>query len=211
MTNVVNLAVAKRKAPNIVNGKVPPRRVPNRERRSREYLTPDEVEKLMTAAGRTGRYGHRDAALILIGYRHALRVSELTALRWEQVDMKQGLMHINRLKNGTPSTHPLRGPELRALRRLQRDSDGGPYIFTTERKGPMTADNVRKIVARAGKLAGLTFPVHPHMLRHAAGYKLANDGNDTRSIQVYLGHRSIVHTARYTELAPDRFRNFWRD
>jgi type 1 fimbriae regulatory protein FimB/type 1 fimbriae regulatory protein FimE len=157
-----------------------------------------------------GRHGHRDSTLILIAYRHALRVGELVALRWDQVDLKQGLLHVARLKNGMPSTHPLRGPELRALRRLQRESDS-PYVFTTERGGPMTTSNVRKMIARAGELARLGFPVHPHMLRHAAGFKLANDGHDTRAIQHYLGHKNIQHTVRYTEMAPDRFRGFWRD
>jgi type 1 fimbriae regulatory protein FimE len=75
----------------------------------------------------------------------------------------------------------------------------------------MTTDNVRKLVARSGQLAGLPFPVHPHMLRHACGFKLANDGQDTRAVQLYLGHRNIQHTVRYTELTPGRFRNFWDD
>jgi integrase len=96
--------------PTAENGKVaPPRRVGNRERRTREHLTPQEVEKLIMAARRVGRYGHRDAALILIAFRHGLRVSELVALRWDQVDLEQGLLHVSRLKNGTNSTHPLRG------------------------------------------------------------------------------------------------------
>jgi type 1 fimbriae regulatory protein FimE len=198
--------------PSAENGKLaPPRRVANRERRSREHLTPDEVARLMVAAGRLGRHGHRDATLILLGYRHGLRVSELVALRWDQVDLKQGLLHVSRLKNGVASTHPLRGPELRALRRLQRDYAVSPYVFTTERHGPLTASLVRKIVARSGEKAQLGFPVHPHMLRHACGFKLANDGQDTRAIQHYLGHRNIQHTVRYTNLAPDRFRTFWRD
>jgi type 1 fimbriae regulatory protein FimB/type 1 fimbriae regulatory protein FimE len=144
--------------------------------------------------------------------RHGLRVSELVALRWDQLDLKGGLLHVSRLKNGVPSTHPLRGPELRALRRLQRDYSGSTaYVFSTERGGPLTDSGVRKIVARAGEEARLGFPVHPHMLRHSCGYKLANDGHDTRAIQHYLGHRNIVHTVRYTNLAPDRFRSFWRD
>lgn len=198
--------------PIAVNGKVsPPRRLPNRERRTREHLTPAEVEALMDAAGRLGRHGHRDATLILLAYRHGLRVSELIALRWDQVDLKGGLLHVARLKNGVPATHPLRGPELRALRRLQREYPSSPYVLTTERRGPLTDSTVRKIVARAGEAAGLGLPVHPHMLRHATGYKLANDGHDTRAIQHYLGHKNIAHTVRYTELAPDRFRNFWRD
>ena len=189
----------------------PPRRVPNAERRSREFLTESEVEKLQAAAEKAGRHGHRDSTLILVAYRHALRVSELVSLRWDQIDLAQGLLHVNRLKNGTPSTHPVRGPELRALRRLQRDYPNCPYVFTGERKGPLTPSSVRKIVARAGTMAKIEFPVHPHMLRHAAGYKLANDGQDTRAIQHYLGHRNITHTVRYTELSPDRFKGFWQD
>jgi type 1 fimbriae regulatory protein FimE len=198
-------------APIAKNGKVsPPRRVRNIDRRAREYLTEVEVGALVKAADDVGRHGHRDATLILIAYRHGLRLSELVALRWEQIDLKQGLVHVNRLKNGLPSTHPLRGPELRALRQVQRDYQGG-YVFATERGGPMTAATARKIVSRAGVLAKLPFPVHAHMLRHACGYKLANDGQDTRAIQQYLGHKNIQHTVRYTELVPDRFKNFWRD
>ena len=94
---------------------------------------------------------------------------------------------------------------------MQRDYPDSPYVFTGERKGPLTPSSVRKIVARAGKAGGMPFPIHPHMFRHAAGYKLANDGQDTRSIQAYLGHRNITHTVRYTELSPDRFKNFWQD
>jgi type 1 fimbriae regulatory protein FimB/type 1 fimbriae regulatory protein FimE len=198
--------------PTPQNGKVPPpRRVANRERRTREHLTPQEVDKLIKAATRVGRYGHRDATLILIAFRHGLRVSELVALRWDQVDLEQGLLHVSRVKNGVPSTHPLRGPEIRALRRLRREHGASPYVFTTERRGAMTDSSVRKIVARAGAAAKLGFPVHPHMLRHATGYKLANDGHDTRAIQHYLGHRNIMHTVRYTEMSPDRFKGFWPD
>lgn len=209
---VAHLRAVPRRPPGTENGKVaPPRRVPNRERRVREHLTPSEVEALRDAAGRLGRHGHRDATLILLTYRHGLRVSELVALRWDQLDLKAGLLHVARLKRGVPSTHPLRGPELRALRRLQREYQGSPYVFRTERQGPLTDSAVRKIVARAGEEAKLGFPVHPHMLRHACGFKLANEGHDTRAIQHYLGHRNIQHTVRYTELAPDRFKRFWTD
>jgi len=209
--NIIRLRDANDAVPSIVNGKVtPPLRIPNKERRSREYLTDKEVATLMDTARKIGRHGHRDATLILLAYRHGLRVAELVALRWDQVDLNQGLLHVTRAKNGTPSTHPLRGPEIRALRRLQRDYVG-PYVFVTERKGPVTASLVRKIMARAGERAGLGFPVHPHMLRHACGFKLANDGHDTRAIQHYLGHRNIQHTVRYTELTPDRFNGFWKD
>ena len=125
-------------------------------------------------------------------------MSELVSLRWDQVDLHQGLLHVTRRKHGIASVHPLRGPELRVLRRLQRAYPDTAYVFVSERKAPLCADAVRKIVGRAGREAGIEFPVHPHMLRHATGYKLANDGQDTRAIQHYLGHRNIQHTTRYT-------------
>jgi len=192
------------------SGKMPtkPR---NRDVRTREYLTEDEVDALMRAAGTVGRHGHRDKTPILIAYRHGLRVSELISLRWEQIDLKAGLLHVVRRKNGKDSTHPLRGPEIRALKRLQRDYPDTPYVFVTERGGPLTDSPVRKIIARASKKAGIPFPVHPHMLRHSTGYKLANEGHDTRAIQHYLGHSNIQHTVRYTEMAAGRFVGFWND
>lgn len=195
--------------PNIENGKV--KRKAYTDIRPREYLTPEEVERLMNAAKGTGRYGHRDMTLILIAYRHALRVSELVTLRWDMIDLKKGLLHVTRLKNGIDSVHPLRGPELRALRRLLRDYPDSPYVFISERGGPMSDSNVRKMIKRAGENAKISFPVHPHMLRHSAGYKLANDGQDTRAIQQYMGHKNIQHTVRYTELSPSRFKDFWKD
>src|SRR5829696_7490536 len=123
--------------PTPQNGTVPPRPVPHAERRPREYLTPKEADRLITAA-RQNRYGHRDAAMILIAYRHGLRVSELCALRWDQVDFEHGLLHVRRIKNGRPSVHPLGGGELRALRKLQREAMPSRYVFTTtERQAPM--------------------------------------------------------------------------
>ena len=193
------------------SGKFPPRKPHNARVRPREYLTGEEVRRLMQAARRTGRHPHRDATLILISYRHALRVSEVVALRWDRVDLRHGRLHVERLKRGVPSVHPLRGPEIRSLRKLQRDSPVSPYVFVSERGGPLSDSGVGKIVARAGAVAGLKFPVHPHMLRHATGYKLANDGHDTRAIQQYLGHKSIQHTVRYTQLSALRFRDFWND
>lgn len=193
------------------NGTVPPKRQPYSARRPREYLTPTEVEHLMHTAQRRGRYGHRDATMILLAYRHGLRVAELCALRWDQVDFREGLLHVQRLKQGLPSVHPLRGPELRALRRVQRDMPRSSYIFTTERGTPMTRAGFRKMLTRTGDASTLAFPVHPHMLRHACGYKLANEGHDTRAIQHYLGHKNIQHTVRYTVLKADRFTHFWAD
>jgi integrase len=133
------------------SGKLP-RKPRNQAVRSREYLTEVEVGKLMKAARNTGRHGHRDATLILVAYRHALRVAELVALRWEQINLSQGLLHVVRRKHGVDGSHPLRGPEIRALRQLQRDYPETPYVFVTERKGPLTASTVRKLVARAGRL-----------------------------------------------------------
>ena len=135
----------------------------------------------------------------------------MVSLRWEQVNFKQGDLHVRRAKNGVDSTHPLRGTELRALKRLEREYEHSPYVFVSERGGPMTTSAVRKLVTRAGVLAGLGFPVHPHMFRHACGYKLANEGHDTRSIQQYIGHANIQHTCQYTELASGRFNAFWQD
>lgn len=191
--------------------KTMPIRPRNAEFRAREYLTSDEINALVAAARGIGRHGHRDATLILMGFRHGLRVAEFIALHWSQVDLKQGLLHVRRVKNGTPATHPLKGPEIRALRRLRREYPDGPYVLMTERKAPLTASTVRHIVKRAGKQAGFEFPVHPHMLRHSCGFYLANIGVDTRAIQCYLGHRSISNTVIYTQLSPQRFNEFWSD
>ncbi len=125
--------------------------------------------------------------------------------------MKEATFHVNRRKNGIPSIHPLHAPELRALKKLARDYPDTPYVFITERKTPMKVYTIRKIIARAGKTAKISFPIHPHMLRHSTGFKLANDGHDTRAIQLYLGHKNIQHTVRYTELTLQRFKNFWQD
>lgn len=190
---------------------IPPGKPKNKDVRSREHLTPHEVEKIMTAAKNTGRYGHRDATMILLSYRHGLRISELLALQWSHIDFHQGQIHINRRKNGIDTTHPLFGPEIRALRKIKREYPDTQYIFVTERKGPMTDSTFRKIVIRAGKEANLGFPIHPHMLRHSTGFKLANEGHDTRIIQYYLGHKNIQHTVRYTEIVPARFKDLWKD
>jgi type 1 fimbriae regulatory protein FimB/type 1 fimbriae regulatory protein FimE len=190
---------------------IPPRKPKNSERRSREYLTDTEVEKIRKAAKSLGRHGLRDDALIFIMFRHGLRVSEVIALCWDQIDLKKGLLHVKRLKNGLPSTHPIRGTELRLLRQLQREYSDSPYIFISERKSPLTDRVVRHIIARAGQEAKLAFTIHPHMLRHSIGFYLANKGHDTRAIQSYLGHANIKNTVIYTELSPQRFKKFWED
>jgi site-specific recombinase XerD len=93
----------------------------------------------------------------------------------------------------------------------KRDDNAGRFVFMTERGAPMTPAGFRKLIARLGVAAKFPFPIHPHMLRHACGYKLANDGQDTRALQHYLGYKNIMHTVRYTELSPERFKNFWED
>jgi integrase len=201
-------------APTSVNGTVeprPPRRRRNTEVRAREYLTDAEIERLIAAA-KGNRWGHRNGAMILLAYRHGLRAAELVALRWDAIDFAHGRLHVRRVKGSAESVHPLSGRELRALRRLRRDQDPeSPFIFTSERGSPFTPAGFRKMIARLGVAAGFDFGVHPHMLRHACGYQLANRGVDTRSLQAYLGHKNIQHTVRYTELAPTRFKNFWSD
>lgn len=194
--------------PDTENRTVRQPRKRNAEVRPREYLTEAEVDRLMEAAG-DNRNGHRDRTMIQVAFRHGLRVSELIGLRWDNVDLDAGTMHVTRTKNGTPSVQQIIGDELRALRRLRRESPKSPFVFVSERGAPFTADGVRKLVTRLGVAAGFEFPVHPHQLRHACGYELANRGTDTRSIQGFLGHRNIQHTVRYTELSPTRFKNIW--
>jgi integrase len=179
-------------------------------KRSREYLTEREVERLIEAA-KQNRSGHRDATAILVAYRHGLRASEVVVLRWDDIDLTTGRLHVRRAKGGDASVHPISARESRALRKLLREAPTSPYVFISERRAPLSAAGYQRMVARAGVAAKFTFPVHSHMLRHACGFKLANDGHDTRAIQAYLGHRSIMSTVRYTALTPNRFKNFWKD
>ena len=179
-------------------------------KRPREYLKEPEIERLMDAA-RQNRCGHRDATAILMAYRHGLRASELVGLRWDDLDLAHGRLHVRRSKGGEAAVHPIGGKEMRALRRLQRETVRSVYVFISERGAPLSVAGYQRMVARAGKAAKFPFLIHSHMLRHSTGYKLANDGQDTRAIQGYLGHRSIVSTQRYTALAPDRFKRFWKD
>ncbi len=195
--------------PTIENRKVTPIRRPNADLRSREYLTPAEVDSLVEAA-KKNRHGHRDSTMVLMAYRHGFRVSELVDLRWSQVDFDGHRLHVCRAKKGTPATHPLMGDEIRALRKLRREAPHSDFVFMTERGAPFSTSAFAKLVEKAGKVANLGVKAHPHMLRHACGFALANKGHDTRSLQAYLGHRNIQHTVRYTELSATRFKDFWR-
>jgi integrase len=187
-----------------------PLRLPNSALRTREHLTLAEVEKLIEAAKRN-RWGQRDALMILLAFRHGLRAGEVVDLRWEQIDFAGAVLHVRRIKNGSPSTHPLTGRELRALRQHQRAAPGSPFVFVSERGAPLNPAGFSRMVERAGKAAGLGLKAHAHMLRHACGYALANAGHDTRALQAYLGHRNIQNTVRYSELAPTRFARWWQD
>jgi integrase len=179
---------------------VMPIRRPNSEIRPREHLTEREVEKLIGAA-KGHRHGHRDATMILICFRHGLRASELCELQWSDAEFETATLHLRRAKGGAMGTHPLLGDELRSLRTLKREAKS-PFIFVSERGAPFTVSGLQKMIERAG--------IEAKMLRHATGYVLANKGTDTRTLQSYLGHRSIQSTVRYTELAPGRFKNLWR-
>jgi integrase len=187
------------------------RRGTNKEARSREYLLPAEIEKLVKAA-KGGRWGARDAALITTGFRHGLRAVEIAGLLWSQVEFgRSAKLHVRRAKGGTPSVHPIYGDELRVLTALRKANPDAQYVFTTERGTPFTADGVNKLIKTVGVRAKLAMPIHAHMLRHSCGYKLANDGVDTRAIQAWMGHVSITHTTRYTTLSSTRFADFFRD
>jgi integrase len=197
--------------PNTVNRAVAtPLRPKNAELRSREHLTTDEVERLIEAT-KGNRHGQRDALMILLSYRHGLRAAEVCGLLWEQVDWKNNRLHVRRVKGGLESTHPLTGREMRELRKLQRDGNGSPGLFNSERGAPMDATAFSTMVKRAAAAAKLGIKAHAHMLRHACGFKLANDGADTRAIQAYMGHANIANTARYTALAANRFKGFFTD
>src|SRR5437660_1642349 len=194
-------------APATVNRTV---RRPNAELRTREHLTVDEVERLIEAAS-ANRQGRRDALMMLLAFRHGLRAAEVCDLRWEQIDFATATLHVRRIKHGTPATHPLTGREMRALRKHQRESGRSTFVFVSERGAPLSAPGFSRMVERAGRAAKLGIKVHAHTLRHACGYALANAGHDTRALQAYLGHANIQNTTRYTALAQDRFKGFWRD
>src|ERR1700720_3646959 len=152
-------------APTTENRTVTPRRPKNGAVRTREHLTIDEVERLIEAAN-SNRYGHRDALMVLLAFRHGLRAAEVCDLRWEQGDFKTASLHVRRLKHGTPSTPPLTGRELRALRRHQRETTKSPFVFLSERGAPLSAPGFSRLVERAAVAAKLEIKTHAHMLRH---------------------------------------------
>jgi type 1 fimbriae regulatory protein FimB len=179
----------------------------------RKHLVAAEVEKLLEAA-KDSRNAARDRCLLLLMFRHGLRVSEACGLQLSQVDIESRVLHVARLKHGLSTTHPLRGDEIRVIKawlavraKMKSQTDA---FFISERRGPLSRKTAWVTIRDYGRAAGLSVEAHPHMLRHACGFALADQGADTRLIQDYLGHRNIQHTVRYTATNPARFERLWR-
>jgi integrase len=203
MNTIVQLRPSLSEKPTVRGG-----RAKNSEYRQREYLTEAEIDSLLAIAGGS-RNPVRDRLLILMAFRHALRVSELVDVRWQQIDLNTATIHIRRAKNGTPGIHGLQGDELRLLRTLRREHPHADFVFMSERKSPLSIVGAQRLIERLGESAELPFPIHAHMLRHAAGYALAARGIDTRTLQAFMGHRSIANTVIYTAVADKRIRTIW--
>jgi type 1 fimbriae regulatory protein FimB/type 1 fimbriae regulatory protein FimE len=203
MSTVVQLRPSQAEKPTVNQG-----RDANETYRTREYLTEAEIEKLIAAAGK-GRNPERDRLLVTMAFRHALRVSELVGIKWEQVDLKAATLHVRRVKGSVSGIHGLDGDELRLLRALRRHDPHAAFVFMSERKAPMSTDGAQKLIARLGVTAGMPFTIHAHMLRHSAGYALAGRGVDTRTIQALMGHKNIANTVIYTAVADRRIRTIW--
>lgn len=174
----------------------------------RRYLTPEEVQQLIDTA-KDSRNGLRDSTMILVAYKHALRVSELVDLRWSDIHFDTSRIDIKRVKGSISGVHFMAGDEIRQLRRLKAEDASVEFVFVTERRSPFTRAAFQRLVERTGVKAGMGVWCHPHMLRHACGYALANKGTDTRTLQQYMGHANIQNTVRYTHLDANRFKNIW--
>lgn len=177
--------------------------------RNKDFLTAAELAALLNAA-KAGRHGTRDHLLLLLMFRHGLRVSEAISLQLDELDLDRSMLWVHRLKGGLSVQQPIAGDELRAIRRYLAMRQGSlPWLFLSERGQPLTRQAVNYLVNLAARRAGLE-GVHPHTLRHSCGYYLANKGHDLRLIQDYLGHRDPKHTVHYTRTAGRRFEGLWR-
>lgn len=174
----------------------------------RKYITSGEFERVLAAAS-----DHpRDALLVLLSFRHGLRVSEALGLRWRDLDLEDRSIFIQRLKGGVSGTHPLAPDECSRIQTWRHSQDSwswNGFVFVSSTNRPITRQHVHRLLKRYGQLANLSFPLHPHCLRHGTGFFLANEGHDTRLIQSYLGHRSIASTTIYTETNRNRFVELW--
>ena len=186
-------------------------RRPNLSYRGREHLTPNEMSQLIEAARGRGRHGHRDATMVHLAYRHGLRVNELVNITWDQLDLESRMFHVQRLKGSDSMSQPLGLTLTLALRRIKREQPIGRFVFTNERGSSMTAAGFARLLSRAAESIEFPLKIHPHMLRHACGYKMANDGQPTQVIQQWLGHRQIQHTLRYARLCPEVFDGLWEE
>ena len=181
--------------------------------KERKHLVSAEVDKLI-AATKGSRNESRDRCLLLLMFRHGLRVSEACRLKLSQVDIESRVLHVQRLKKGLSTTHPLRADEIRVIKtwltERKRMNPEDVAFFISERRKALSRKTVWVAIGNYGKKAGLALSPHPHMLRHACGFALADQGADTRLIQDYLGHRNIQHTVMYTATNPARFEKLWR-
>lgn len=202
----LKLALSQRPKLYVIKKGNPPRRPPNRSVRAREYFLPEEIEALRLHA-RSTRYPLRDEALIVVSYRHGLRVGEAVDLRWDDIDLIRKTIHIHRSKREREQVHCLADDEAMLLAAMPRR---GEFVFTSERGDRLSKRGGHDIVQKIGNAAGLKM-AHPHMLRHSRGYVLANKGTDTRAIQEYLGHLDIRSTIIYTQLAHERVRGLEQD
>ena len=152
----------------------------------RKHLVSTEVDKLI-AATKGSRNEARDRCLLLLMFRHGLRVSEACGLLLSQVDIESRVLHVLRLKKGLSTTHPLRTDEVRVIKGwlAERRRWNPPHdaFFVSERRTPLNRRTAWAASQGYGEKAELALPAHPHMLRHACGFALADQGADTRLIQ----------------------------
>jgi integrase len=180
------------------------------DKRTREYLTPDQMARLITTA-RKHRHGLRDSLMVMMAYGRALGSKEVVELEWSQVDFTTGMLTVNHAKKGLQQIpHPLKGDELRGLPEPRRAHPKARYVFLSERDHQQfTTDGFQKMIVRLGQEAKLGLPIHAHMLSHNAGFKLAQNGRDTWSLQLLMGDKNIVHTTHYTDRNAAKFNGWW--